>query len=80
VLTAKSWGSVDHRVETAERVDLRRYVLGGGNGLQIPDDHLLGPRQRSPRIVRALAVAGMKHHPMPLLDEQLPGHQAESGR
>jgi hypothetical protein len=71
---------VDDGVETAEPVDLRRHFLGAGNGLQIAGDHLLGARQCPPRIVRALAIARMEDHPMPLLDEQLSSHQAKSGR
>jgi hypothetical protein len=65
---------VDDGVETAEPVDLRRHILGAGNGLQIAGDHLLGARQCPPRIVRALAFARMEDHPMPLLDEQLSSH------
>src|SRR5262245_58290935 len=49
-------GIVDDGVETAEPVDLRRHILGAGNGLQIAGDHLLGARQCPPRIVRALAM------------------------
>jgi len=63
---------VDGGVETAEPVDLRRHFLGAGNGLQIAGDHLLGARQCPPRIVRALAIARMEDHPMPLLDECCP--------
>jgi hypothetical protein len=73
-------GVVDDGVETAERVDLRRHVLGGGDGLHVSGDHRLGPRQRPPRIVRSLSIARMQNHAMSLLDQQLSGHQAESGR
>ena len=71
---------MDDGVEAAEPVDLRRHILGASNGLQIAGDHLLGAQQCPPRIVRALAIARMEDHPMPLLDEQLSSHQAKSGR
>jgi hypothetical protein len=48
--------------------------------VSIAGDHLLGAGQCPPRIVRALAIARMEDHPMPLLDEQLSSHQAKSGR
>jgi hypothetical protein len=43
-------------------------------------DIISSPAVVPPRIVRALAIARMEDHPMPLLDEQLSSHQAKSGR
>ena len=61
------------------------YARPGGNvtGILSQVEGLPGKHveiARELRIVRALAIARMEDHPMPLLDEQLSSHQAKSGR
>ena len=60
------------------------YARPGGNvtGILSQVEGLPGKHveiARELRIVRALAIARMEDHPMPLLDEQRSSHQAKSG-
>ena len=64
-------GVVNHRVETAERVDLRSDISRARDRLQIASDNGFSLPQRLPGIVRAGFVARVQGDMMALLREKL---------
>ena len=71
-------GIVNDRIESAERVDLPRDVLGGGDGGKIADDDGFGLGQGLPGVRGARLVARMQNGPMALIGEKLADHQAKA--
>src|SRR5579872_620264 len=70
---------VDHGIDAAERLDLRRDVLGSSYGLDIADRDRLCLWQLQASLVSSLGIPGVQHDAVALACEHLGRHQAKSG-
>ena len=71
-------GVVNDGVEGAERVDLGRQVLGGGDAREVADDDSFGLGQGPFGVRGAGVVARMQDDLVALIGEKLAGHEAET--
>ena len=62
----------------AERVDLGREILGGGDAREIADHDRFGLGQGLLRVRGAGVAARMQDHPVALIGEKLADHQSEA--
>lgn len=63
---------MDHRIELAERVDLRRNVLCASDGIEISHNDTFSLGERFTSFLCAAVIARMQHDFMTLAREQLP--------
>jgi hypothetical protein len=72
-------GIVDHGVEDAEPVRLLSDDAGAGDAREIPDNDCASLWQCPARVVGPGLIARMQNDLVPLFDQQLAGHEAETG-
>jgi hypothetical protein len=69
---------VNHRIEATQRIDLRGDVLCPGDGLDIANYDRFSFRQSSSGVPSTGSIAGMQDNFVPLADEPIGGHEAET--
>jgi hypothetical protein len=69
---------VDDRVERTEAVDLLGHIAGLRNAAQITDDDAFRSRHSGKRLFTPLLAARVQDRAMPLFDEELGRHLAQT--
>jgi hypothetical protein len=71
-------GIVNDRVEAAEAIDLIGQASRLRDAGEIADHDGFRGREAAPRIVGSRGVPGVEHDPVPRLEQQPAGHEAQS--